>query len=320
MSLRVVFMGTPDFSVPALEAILAAGHQVVAVYSQPPRRAGRGMKERKSPVHEAAERAGIEVLTPTSLKTDEAYATFLAHNADIAIVVAYGLILPEPILEVPVHGCLNIHASLLPRWRGAAPINRAIMAGDASTAVMIMKMDVGLDTGAIVCDTNGTCSETLDIGENETAGALHDRLSQAGSRAILQALSAVEQNTITYRDQDATGITYAHKISKDETRIDWTGDAATVHRHILGLSPFPGAWCMMPFGETSDRVKILGAERIEGPMPEGLQPGTVLDDELTIACSVGAIRPTLLQRAGKQALDLETFLRGQAVPANALIT
>lgn len=320
MSLRVVFMGTPDFSVPALEAILAAGHQVVAVYSQPPRRGGRGMKERKSAVHEAADRAGIEVLTPTSLKTDGALATFLAHNADIAVVVAYGLILPKPILDAPVHGCLNIHASLLPRWRGAAPINRAIMAGDPTTAVMIMNMDVGLDTGAIVCDTDGPCSETLDIGQDETAGALHDRLSQAGSQTILQALKAVEQNTITYRDQNETGITYAHKISKDETRIDWTQDATSVHGHIRGLSPFPGAWCMMPFGEILDRVKILGAERIEGPMPEGLQPGTVLDDELTIACSVGAIRPTLLQRAGKQALDRETFLRGQAVPANALIT
>ena len=313
MSLRVVFMGTPDFSVPALEAILSAGHEVVAAYSQPPRQAGRGMKERKSPVQQKAERLGIPVLTPTDLKSAESHSTFLSHRADIAVVVAYGLILPKPILDGPVHGCLNIHASLLPRWRGAAPINRAIMSGDPETGVMIMKMDVGLDTGPIMC------AEKTPIGENETAGALHDRLSALGGSLIVEALTLLEKDENTFQVQSEAGTTYAQKISKSETRVDWTRGAVEVHRHIRGLAPFPGAWCSMPFGKTNDRVKILGAERVEGPMPNGTKPGTVLDDLLTIACETGAVRPTLLQRAGKQALDRETFLRGYPMPAGTHI-
>lgn len=317
MSLRVVFMGTPEFSVSALKAVLAGGHDVVAAYSQPPRRSGRGMKERKSPVHETAEVAGIEVFTPTSLKSDDALATFQSHEADVAVVVAYGLILPKAILEAPARGCLNIHASLLPRWRGAAPINRAIMAGDAETGVLIMKMDVGLDTGPIVCVGAKLCGETLAIGENETAGQLHDRLAVAGGRAIGLALSALETGEVSYRDQAIDGITYAHKIDKAESRIDWSRGAGAVHDHIRGLSPFPGAWCQMPFPGGSDRVKLLVAERVDTAMPKAVEPGTVLGDDLTIACGTGAIRPTMLQRAGKQALDRETFLRGHPVPAGA---
>jgi len=312
MSLRVVFMGTPDFSVPALEAIMAAGHEVVAAYSQPPRRAGRGMKERKSPVHEAAERAGIPVLTPTSLKTDDALAQFQAHRADVAIVVAYGLILPRPILDIPIHGCLNIHASLLPRWRGAAPINRAIMAGDARTGVMIMKMEEGLDTGPIAFANHVAFTDQVDIGANETAGELHDRLAASGADLIGRALTALERGEIAFEAQATAGLTYAHKIDKAETRIDWTQNSRTVHNHIRGLSPFPGAWCLMPFGDASDRVKILGSEKVD-LKKAGLEPGTVVGDDLTIACGTGAVRPTLLQRAGKQALDRDTFLRGHGI-------
>lgn len=317
MSLRVVFMGTPDFSVPALKAVLAGGHEVVAAYSQPPRRSGRGMKERKSPVHETAEAAGIPVFTPTSLKSDDALTTFRSHEADVAVVVAYGLILPRTILETPARGCLNIHASLLPRWRGAAPINRAIMAGDVETGIMIMKMDVGLDTGPVVCIGPEPCGETLAIGANETAGELHDRLAVAGGRAIGVALAALENGEVRYRDQAETGITYAKKIDKSEARIDWARDARQVHDHIRGLSPFPGAWCLMPFSGAGERVKLLAAERIDGAAREGSSPGTVLGDDLSIACGTGAVRPTLLQRAGKQALDRETFLRGHAIPAGA---
>jgi len=311
MSLRVVFMGTPDFSVPALEAILAAGHTVVAVYSQPPRPAGRGMKQTKSPVQRRAEAADIAVLTPLSLKTEAAEADFRAHDADVAIVVAYGLILPKAILDAPRHGCLNIHASLLPRWRGAAPINRAIMAGDRTTGVTIMKMDAGLDTGPVTRDAAGPLCETMPIGENETAGALHDRLSAAGARLIIRALDAAAGGGMDFDPQEDAGITYAGKIDKGETRIDWSGEAETVHNHIRGLSPFPGAWCLLPFGDKTDRVKILGAEKIGGT---GL-PGKVLDDDLAIACGAGAVRPTLLQRAGKQALTRAAFLRGHAIPA-----
>lgn len=317
MSLRVVFMGTPDFSVLALKAVLGDGHDVVAAYSQPPRRSGRGMKERKSPVHATAEAAGIPVFTPTSLNTEDALATFRAHQADVAVVVAYGLILPQAILETPARGCLNIHASLLPRWRGAAPINRAIMAGDRETGVMIMKMDVGLDTGPLACVGSEPCAEILVIGENETAGELHDRLADAGGRAIGVALTALENGTLQYRDQTAAGITYAHKIDKSESRIDWSRGAGQVHDHIRGLSPFPGAWCLMPFAGGSDRVKLLAAERVAIALPQGAAPGTVLDDDLTIACGTGAVRATVLQRAGKQALDRETFLRGHAIPAGA---
>ena len=304
MALRVVFMGTPDFSVATLEAILAAGHDVIAVYSQPPRRSGRGMQERKSPVHQCADAAGIPVLTPENLKSDDAKAAFEAHRADVAVVVAYGLLLPSAVLDAPVHGCLNIHASLLPRWRGAAPINRAIMAGDTETGVMVMKMDEGLDTGPVAL------TERIAIGENETAGELHDRLAVAGAGLAAQALDALEQGRLAFTDQPAAGVSYAHKLSKDETRIDWSKPGEAVHNHIRGLSPFPGAWCMMTFGDHEERVKILAATRADGAG----DPGTMLDDDLTVACGTGAVRLERVQRSGKQALARPDFLRGTSVP------
>ena len=304
MALRVVFMGTPDFSVATLEAILAAGHDVIAVYSQPPRRSGRGMQERKSPVHQCADAAGIPVLTPENLKSGDAKTAFEAHRADVAVVVAYGLLLPAAVLDAPVHGCLNIHASLLPRWRGAAPINRAIMAGDTETGVMVMKMDQGLDTGPVAL------TDRIAIGDNETAGELHDRLAVAGAGLAAKALDELEQGRLAFTDQPDTGITYAHKLSKDETRIDWSEPGEAVHNHIRGLSPFPGAWCMMTFGDRQERVKILAATRADGAG----DPGTVLDGDLTVACGTGAVRLERVQRSGKQALARPDFLRGTSVP------
>ncbi|MEM1049974.1 MAG: methionyl-tRNA formyltransferase, partial [Pseudomonadota bacterium] len=243
MALRIVFMGTPDFSVPALEALLHAGHDLAAVYSQPPRRSGRGMKETPSPVHSRADAAGIPVFTPTSLKPVEAVERFRGHDADVAVVVAYGMLLPETILDAPGHGALNIHASLLPRWRGAAPIHRAILAGDTETGISIMKMDAGLDTGPVAL------TEALAIGADETVGALHDRLASLGGRMIVSALDALESGTLTFVDQPAKGVTYAHKIDKAEALIDWRRSSTEVHNQIRGLSPFPGAWCAMPIGD-----------------------------------------------------------------------
>lgn len=311
MTLRVVFMGTPDFSVPALEALLNAGHDIAAVYSQPPRRSGRGMKETPSPVHRRAAAAGIPVFTPTSLKPDDIVETFRGHNADIAVVVAYGMLLPDAILSAPRHGCLNIHASLLPRWRGAAPIHRAILAGDTETGISIMKMDTGLDTGPVAL------TETLAIEADDTVGSLHDRLASLGGWLIVSALDALEDGSLRFIDQPAEGVTYASKIDKAEARIDWSRSSTDVHNQIRGLSPFPGAWCTMPFGDRTERVKLLAAERADGMHSDNeIPPGTVLDDALTIACGSGAIRPTLLQRAGKQALDRAAFLRGHTIPVH----
>ncbi|MCX2724127.1 methionyl-tRNA formyltransferase [Roseibium salinum] len=305
MSLRVVFMGTPEFSVPTLMEIVGQGHEVVACYSQPPRPAGRGMDLKKSPVHEAAESFGIPVFTPKSLKGEEDQAQFAALNADVAVVVAYGLLLPRAILKAPVHGCLNLHASVLPRWRGAAPINRAIMAGDKETAVQVMRMEEGLDTGPVCM------SETVPIGENMTAGELHDQLSGLGGDLMVRALAALSRGALMQQPQPEEGVTYATKLSKEETRIDWTQSSDEVHNHIRGLSPFPGAWCEMPLGGKPERVKILRSALAEGTAA----PGTVIsaDAAPVIACGSGAVRLDLVQRAGRKPMSGADFLRGASL-------
>ncbi|MEX0283027.1 MAG: methionyl-tRNA formyltransferase [Paracoccaceae bacterium] len=296
--MRVVFMGTPAFSVPALEALVDNGHEVVAVYSQPPRPAGRGKKDRPTPVHARALELGLEVRHPVSLKGAEEQAEFAALEADVAVVVAYGLILPQPVLDAPRRGCLNIHASLLPRWRGAAPIHRAIMAGDVQTGVCIMQMEAGLDTGPVLL------REALDIAPADTTDTLHDRLSEMGAKLITDALKQLD--TQEPMPQPEEGVTYAHKIDKAEARIDWTRPAAEVDRQIRGLSAFPGAWTELE----GERVKLLLSELADGQSV----PGTTLDDTLTVACGDGAVRLLRLQRAGKGAQDAATFLRGRPVP------
>jgi methionyl-tRNA formyltransferase len=296
MTLRLIFMGTPDFAVPTLLELSAAGHEIVGVYTRAPKPAGRGMEMQVSPVEREARRLGLPVLTPTTLKTAEAEAAFRAHKADAAVVVAYGLILPKPILAAPRLGCFNVHASLLPRWRGAAPINRAIMAGDAASGVTIMQMDEGLDTGAMAI------SDRVAIGADMTAGDLHDALARLGADLLLRALAAAERGSLTLTPQGEAGVTYATKISKDETRIDWTKPASQVHDHIRGLSPFPGAW----FEIGGVRVKALRSTKGEG---KGVA-GTALDDQLTVACGDGAVRLTQVQGAGRKAMSTEEFLRG----------
>ena len=295
--MRVVFMGTPDFSVPALEALVAAGHEIACVYTQPPRPAGRGKKERASPVQTRAEALGLPVRHPLSLRTPEAQAEFAALGADIAVVVAYGLILPQPVLDAPAHGCLNIHASLLPRWRGAAPIHRAIMAGDAETGVCIMQMEAGLDTGPVLL------RGTTPIADSDTTASLHDRLAGMGAELIVEALSRLPE--LVPESQPEAGVTYAQKIDKAEAAIDWTRPAVEVDRRIRGLSPFPGAW----FERDGARIKVLGSTLADG----GGAPGEVLDDALLVACGDGAVRLTRLQRAGKGAQDADVFLRGMPV-------
>jgi methionyl-tRNA formyltransferase len=301
--MRIVFMGTPDFSVPVLDALVEAGHEIAAVYCQPPRPAGRGKKDRPTPVHARAEALGLPVRHPVSLKDDASQAEFAALGAEVAVVVAYGLILPQAILDAPKHGCLNIHASLLPRWRGAAPIHRAIMAGDAETGICIMQMEAGLDTGPVLL------REATPIGAEETTAQLHDRLSAMGARLIVQALRDLP--TLTPETQSDEGVTYAAKIEKDEARIDWTLPAAEIDRKIRGLSPFPGAWTEIE----GQRVKLLASRLGQGTG----DPGTVLDDALTVACGDGAVELLRLQRAGKSAQDRETFLRGLPVPAGSRI-
>ena len=291
--MRVVFMGTPDFSVPVLDALVDAGHDVVAVYCQPPRPAGRGKKDRPSPVQQRAEALGLTVRYPVSLKTPDAQQEFAALDADIAVVVAYGLILPQVVLDAPRHGCLNIHASLLPRWRGAAPIHRAIMAGDAQTGVCIMQMEAGLDTGPVLL------REAFDIGAEETTGELHDRLSALGADLIVQALDRLDQLSPQVQPED--GVTYAAKIDKAEARVDWTQPAEDVDRLIRGLSPFPGAWCDV----AGERVKLLASRAV----PKDAEPGTVLDGFI-IACGSGAVEITRAQRQGKKAMSAEDVLRG----------
>lgn len=301
MALRVVFMGTPDFSVATLRALAEAGHDIVAVYTQPPRAAGRrGLELTPSPVQREAERLGIAVYTPVSLKSEAEQAAFRALDADVAVVVAYGLLLPKPILDAPRIGCLNGHASLLPRWRGAAPIQRAIMAGDAETGMMIMKMEQGLDTGPV------GLVEKLAIDPDMTAGDLHDRLMAAGAGLMVEALARLETGTLTFVEQAAEGVTYAAKIAKTETRIDWTRPADAVHNHIRGLSPFPGGWCEATIGGRVERLKLLRSTVADG-MGE---PGGILDDRLTVACGSGAVRLVEVQRAGGRPVTAQEFLRG----------
>ena len=301
--MRLVFMGSPDFSVPLLDALVSAGHQIACVYCQPPRPAGRGKKDRPTPVHARALELGLPVRHPTSLRHAEVQQEFAALQADVAVVVAYGLILPQAVLDAPRHGCLNIHASLLPRWRGAAPIHRAIMAGDSETGICIMQMEAGLDTGPVLLRL------TTPIGENETTGALHDRLSVLGAKGILQALADLGQ--LLPSPQPDVGVCYAEKIDKSEACVNWARPAVDLHRQIRGLSPFPGAWTLID----GARVKLLGAELATGTGA----PGTVLDEGLRIACGEGALRITRLQRAGKAAQDAATALRGMAVPAGMVL-
>lgn len=295
--MKLVFMGTPDFSVPVLHA-LAARHDIVAVYTQPPRPAGRGKDLRPTPIHAAATALGMPVRHPVSLKSPEEQSAFAALDADAAVVVAYGLLLPQAILDAPRHGCLNIHASLLPRWRGAAPIHRAIMAGDAETGICIMQMEAGLDTGPVLL------REATPIGAEETTQDLHDRLSQMGAHLILTALDRLP--TLTPEPQPTEGITYAAKIDKLEARIDWSRPATEIDRQIRALSPFPGAWCMAG----GERLKLLRSRLGTGEGP----PGTVLDG-LTIACGQGAIDITLAQREGKKAQTPQDLLNGYSLPA-----
>jgi methionyl-tRNA formyltransferase len=298
MTLRVVFMGTPDFAVPTLEAI-AARHEVVAVYSRAPALSGRGLKTRPSPVHAAAERLSVPVEIPARLRDAGAAATLAAYRPDVAVVVAYGLILPKPILDTPRLGCLNLHASLLPRWRGAAPIQRAVMAGDAETGVAIMRMEEGLDTGPV------GASERLPIGPELTAGDLHDALSRRGAALMAQALDALEAGSLSFVPQPEAGVTYAAKITNDEARIDWTRPARAVHDHVRGLSPFPGAFFEADLGKGVERVKVLRTALADGSG----EPGTLLPDAC-VACGEGALRLVQVQRAGRGPVDAADFFRG----------
>jgi len=303
--MRLIFMGTPDFAVPTLIELAARGHEIAAVYTRAAKPAGRGMDLQRTPIEREARRLALPVRTPKTLKDDDVQKIFHAHNADAAVVVAYGLILPKPILEAPRIGCFNVHASLLPRWRGAAPINRAIMAGDAESGVTIMKMDEGLDTGAMAM------AERTAIGADMTAGELHDALSRVGADLMLRVLAAAERDSLSLTPQPANGVTYAEKISKNETRIDWGKPWKQVHDHIRGLSPFPGAW----FELDGVRVKVLRSIRGESAGP----PGILLDNRLTVACGDGAVQLVQVQRAGRQPMSADEFLRGTPVKAGARV-
>jgi methionyl-tRNA formyltransferase len=307
MPLRLIFMGTPEFAVPTLLGLVDHGHEIVAVYTRAAKPAGRGMKLQPTPVEQQARRLGIPILTPATLKTPEAALEFRAHNADAAVVVAYGMILPQAILDAPPLGCFNLHASLLPRWRGAAPIERAIMAGDTETGVMVMKMDIGLDTGDVAM------AERLTITDAMTAADLHDALAPLGADLMVRAMGALERGKLQLTKQSAEGVTYAAKIEKAEARIDWNRPARAVLRHIHGLSPFPGAWCETAMDGAPVRVKILRCELVD----RSGSPGGLLDDCLTVACKEGAIRILELQRAGKQPMKAEEFLRGTPLKAGA---
>lgn len=303
MPLRIVFMGTPEFAVPSLAEIVSAGHDVVAVYTQPPRPAGRGMAARNSPVHGYAESCGLPVFTPKSLKGPDEQSVFRELGADVAVVVAYGLILPPAILSGPHFGCLNLHPSKLPRWRGAAPLQRTIMSGDTETAVMVMRMDEGLDTGPVCL------AERVEVGIDTTAGELHDRLARIGASLMVRALAALERGSLDCSPQPPDGVTYAAKIDKSEARIDFIRSAAEVHNQIRGLSPYPGAWFEAGPEGRRERIKVLRSERVNASGA----PGTVLDDQLTVACGDGAVRLVLLQRAGRKPMAAEEFLRGFAL-------
>ncbi|MBO1905571.1 methionyl-tRNA formyltransferase [Microvirga sp. 3-52] len=300
MSLRVVFMGTPDFAVPTLSEIVGQGHDVVAVYTRPPAAAGRGMELKPSPVHTMADRFGLPVLTPKTLRTEEASEIFRSHNADVAVVVAYGMLLPKAVLEAPELGCLNLHASLLPRWRGAAPIQRAIMAGDGETGVAVMKMEEGLDTGPVAM------VERVAITPDMNAGELHDRLMVLGADLMVRALAAVSRGGLGFTPQPEEGVTYAHKLKNEEALIGWSKPAQAVHDHIRGLSPFPGAFFIADFGKGRERVKVLRSTLGQGSG----SPATLIDNDGTISCGEGAIRLIQVQRAGKGPVSFEEFLRG----------
>jgi methionyl-tRNA formyltransferase len=310
MPLRLIFMGTPEFSVPTLVELAAHGHEIAAVYTRAPKPGGRGMKLQPTPVEQEARRLGIPVLTPKTLKTSEALDEFHAHGADAAVVVAYGMILPQAILDAPKLGCYNLHASLLPRWRGAAPINRAIMEGDDETGVMVMKMDAGLDTGDVAM------AERVAITDQMTASDLHDALARLGADLMVRAMAALERGALQLKKQGEDGVSYAAKIDKAEARIDWSKPAHAVLRHIHGLSPFPGGWSGIAAEGEQGRVKILRCELVSG---SGV-PGAVLDDRLAIACGEGAIRVTELQRAGKAPMKAAEFLRGTPLKPPARLT
>src|SRR5262252_6562655 len=305
MPLRLVFMGTPDFAVPTLVELVGRGDEVAAVYTRAPKPAGRGMDMQPTPIEREARRFGIPVHTPKTLRTAEAEERFRVHQADVAVVVAYGLILPQPILAATRLGCFNLHASALPRWRGAAPINRAVMAGDAATAVMVMRMEEGLDTGAVAM------AERMAIDPDMTAGELHDRLAPLGADLMARALAALEKDALVLTPQPGEGITYAAKIDKSETRIDWAEPWTEVHDHCRGLSPFPGAWCEI----AGARVKILRTTQAQGAGT----PGTVLDGRLTVACRDGAVRIVALQPAGKRAMTADEYLRGTPVASGTVL-
>jgi methionyl-tRNA formyltransferase len=307
LPLRLVFMGTPDFAVPTLLEIVGAGHEVAAVYTRAPQPAGRGMELRRSATTREAERFGLSILTPKSLRSADAAGVMLAHGADAAVVVAYGLILPKPILEAFPLGAFNLHASLLPRWRGAAAIQRAIMAGDRETGVMVMKMEEGLDTGPIAM------ADRVVIAPDATARELHDDLARRGAKLMAIALGALERGTLQLTPQPAAGVTYATKIGKAESRIDWTRSWQQVHDQCRGLSPFPGAWFELP---SAGRIKVLRTTKGAG---QG-KPGRVLDDQLTIACGEGAVRLIELQRAGGKPMQAEEFLRGMPIAREGLLT
>jgi methionyl-tRNA formyltransferase len=310
MSLRLIFMGTPDFAVSTMRALHERGHKIVAVYTRAAKPAGRGMKLQPSPVEQEARRLGIPVFTPTTLKTQESLREFEALAADAAVVVAYGMILPQAILDAPKLGCFNLHGSLLPRWRGAAPINRAIMADDAESGVMVMKMDAGLDTGDVAM------TERLAITDAMTGADLHDALAPLGADLMVRAMDALERGKLQLGQQSGQGVTYAAKIDKAEARIDWNKPARAVLRHIHGLSPFPGAWCEMPIEGEPVRVKILRCEMTDGSGAAG----ELLDSRLAIACGRGAIRILELQRAGKAPMQAADFLRGTPLKAGVHVS
>jgi methionyl-tRNA formyltransferase len=309
MTFRIAFMGSPDFAVPALRELIARGREIVCVYSQPPRPAGRGQQLRKTPVHQFAEAHGIEVRTPKSLKRADAQEAFAALDLDLAIVVAYGLILPKPILEAPKHGCVNLHGSLLPRWRGAAPIQRALMAGDRETGVETMQMEEGLDTGPVFATAR------TSIEPDDTTQSLHDRLAALGAPLLADTVDAIERGAARATPQSGEGVTYAHKITAVETRIDWSKSAREIDLQIRGLSPFPGAWFEMPGPKGPVRVKALMSRTGLGAGA----PGETLDDALLVACGEGAVRLLRLQREGKTAADAADFLRGTPTPAGTVL-
>ena len=305
--MRLVFMGTPDFAVPALAALLDAGHEIACVYSQPPRPAGRGQKERPSPVHAFAAARGIDVRTPASLKDAVAQADFAALDSDIAVVAAYGLILPKAILAAPRRGCVNIHASLLPRWRGAAPIQRALLAGDAETGITIMQMDEGLDTGAMLR------SGRVAIGPRTTAGELHDALAALGATLIVDTLAEADWTPVP---QPKDGVTYAAKLKRDEGRIDWTGDAAEIERRVRALNPWPGVWCE----RDDDRLRVLDASLASDISRKSAAPGEIVAPPLVVACGVGALSLDRVQRAGKAAMTADDYVRGNPAPPGTVLS